>query len=58
VRFSVELSSDDDGRISGEVTSADGRADSFTGWLELMSHLERGAERETGAGDPPPGGTQ
>jgi hypothetical protein len=40
VRFVLELRSDDDGRVAGEVTGGDRPPTAFSGWLELLRVLE------------------
>lgn len=47
VRFLVDLSSDADGRVSGEVAMADGPPVPFSGWLELLRVLEGRADDTT-----------
>jgi hypothetical protein len=58
VRFLVELDSDDDGRVSGEVTVADGSPAPFSGWLGLLRLLEAGTEAGADRGGPVSGGPQ
>jgi len=42
VRFVLDLSTGDGGRVSGQVSTADGPAVPFSGWLELLRLLEDG----------------
>lgn len=52
VRFEVELSRDEAGRVTGAVTPEGQDPARFSGWLDLLRLLECGVE-PTGA--PPPG---
>jgi hypothetical protein len=45
VRFSGDITTDDDGRVTGRIALADGRPIAFTGWLELLRLLEDGARQ-------------
>jgi len=40
VRFLLDLTSDDEGRVSGEVARAGEPPTPFSGWLELLRLLE------------------
>lgn len=40
VKFLVDLSSDEDGRVSGQVALAGGSPAPFSGWLELLRLFE------------------
>ena len=55
MRFLVELGSDRDGRITGQVAADGGPAIAFSGWLDLLRHLEQGV-RTTGDRGAPTGG--
>jgi len=56
VQFLVDLSSDEGGRVSGQISAGDGPLAPFSGWLELMRLLEGGLHNHTRHGDPAPGG--
>ena len=53
VRFLVDLSSDADGRVSGEVAVADQPPVPFSGWLELLRVLEDRADHRTNGQENP-----
>ena len=52
VQFLVELGSDDDGRVSGQVTAPSGPPVSFSGWLELLRVFEDGMAGTSALGSP------
>jgi hypothetical protein len=44
VRFLVELTRGEGGRVSGAVSAADAPSVPFSGWLELLRLLEEGVD--------------
>jgi hypothetical protein len=48
VRFLLDLTSDDEGRVSGEVAVAGGPSIPFSGWLELLRLLEDRTQEHRG----------
>ena len=47
MRFVLELNSDDDGRVSGDVCAEGARPVAFHGWVQLLRALEDGARLAT-----------
>jgi hypothetical protein len=52
VQFLVELSSDDGGRVSGQINASEGPSTPFSGWLELLRVLEDGLHDRRQQDDP------
>jgi hypothetical protein len=46
VQYLVDLSTDQDGRVSGQVATADESPVPFSGWLELLRLLEDRADSQ------------
>ncbi|HEY9559027.1 MAG TPA: hypothetical protein VIR58_19990 [Acidimicrobiales bacterium] len=44
MRFTIDLDSDADSRVSGLVATADGSPVPFSGWLQLLRVLEDGTQ--------------
>lgn len=44
MRFLVDLTKGEGGRVSGEVSTAEAPSVPFSGWLELLRLLEDGAD--------------
>lgn len=52
MQFLVELSSDDGGRVSGQINATEGPSTAFSGWLELLRVLEDGLHDNRQQDDP------
>jgi len=55
VRFLLEFDSDDDGRVSGQVSADGAQPAGFDGWVQLLRLLEDHAHPRDGRQVPEPG---